>query len=286
MICFRSLMSAFWRLSRIKGTFLWLVPVLLLAGRPSVVFSAETDHLQSIKASGVLRWGADAEGGAPYVYPDPQKPEHLVGFECELADAIAAKLGVKAQMVQNQWDQLIPALGRGNFDIILNGLEITPDNQQHIAMSLPYFVYTQQIVTRQASGRDDESWNLLWWKTGRGFVVVGGAARWWRRWAGRICPDLSPGNVESFRDLKAERIDAGAAGFADCGFFMQKPDAALKFSGEPLLRRGIMASRFARKEDASLIAAVNQAITELAGDGTMEKILPQIRECGTSGRGI
>ena len=97
----------------------------------------------------MLRWGADAEGGAPYVYPDPQKPEQLIGFECELADAIAAKLGVKAQMVQNQWDQLIPALERGNFDIILNGLEITPDNQQHIAMSLPYFVYAQQIVTRR-----------------------------------------------------------------------------------------------------------------------------------------
>src|SRR5580692_311679 len=129
-----------------RVTFFGLVSVLLLASRPLPVCAA--DHLSEIKKSGVLRWGADAEGGAPYVYPDPQKPEQLIGFESELADALAAKLGVKAQMVQNQWDQLIPALGRGNFDIILNGLEITADNQQHIAMTLPYFVYAQQIVTR------------------------------------------------------------------------------------------------------------------------------------------
>src|SRR5204863_3545094 len=75
--------------------------------------------------------------------------EELIGFECELADALAAKLGVKAMMVQNQWDQLVPALERGNFDIILNGLELTPETQRRIAMSQPYFVYAQQIVTRK-----------------------------------------------------------------------------------------------------------------------------------------
>src|SRR5438034_4108119 len=119
---------------------------LLLGIAPLNLHAA--DHLTEIKKRGVLLWGADAEGGAPYVYPDPQKPERLIGFECELADALAAKLGLKAKMVQNQWDQLIPALERGNFDIILNGLELTPENQQRIAMSQPYFVYAQQIVTR------------------------------------------------------------------------------------------------------------------------------------------
>src|SRR6266700_1244206 len=138
-------MSNAWRLSRV--TVCGLISTLLLGSSPS--FSLAADHLQDIRARGVLLWGADAEGGAPYVYPDPQKPEQLIGFEYELADALASKLGVKARMVQNQWDQLIPALDRGNFDIILNGLELTSDNQQHIAMSLPYFVYAQQIVTRK-----------------------------------------------------------------------------------------------------------------------------------------
>src|SRR5712671_2862239 len=138
-------MSNAWRCSR--SQFFILSSVALFASGAYSLRGA--DRLQQIKERGELLWGADAEGGAPYVYPDPQKPEQLIGFEYELADALASKLGVKARMVQNQWDQLTPALDRGNFDIVLNGLELTSDNQQHIAMSLPYFVYAQQIVTRK-----------------------------------------------------------------------------------------------------------------------------------------
>src|ERR1041385_1960823 len=133
-------MSNAWRLSRVT------LLALLLAGRTQGIFAA--DRLADIKSRGVLLWGADAEGGAPYVYPDPEKPEQLIGFEFELAEALAAKLGVRARMVQNQWDQLLPALERGNFDIILNGFEITPEHQQRVAMSRPYFVSAQQIVAR------------------------------------------------------------------------------------------------------------------------------------------
>src|SRR5438067_8798179 len=131
----------------------WLRALLLLT---VTIFGSQApcraaDHFAEIKKRGELLWGTDAEGGAPYVYVDPQDPKRFIGFEYELAEAIAAKLGVKAKIVQNQWDQLVPALDRGNFDIIINGLEITSDNQQHLAMSQPYFVYAQQIVTRKNS---------------------------------------------------------------------------------------------------------------------------------------
>src|SRR6266853_3374221 len=138
-------MSNAWRCSR--SQFFILSSVALFASGAYSLRGA--DRLQQIKQRGELLWGADAEGGAPYVYPDPEKPEQLIGFEFELAEALAAKLGVKARMVQNQWDQLVPSLERGNFDIILNGLELTRDNQQRIALSKPYFVYAQQIVTRK-----------------------------------------------------------------------------------------------------------------------------------------
>jgi polar amino acid transport system substrate-binding protein len=257
-------MSAFWRLSRIK-TFL-PASVLLLAGGPLAVLPSRADHLQSIQQSGVLRWGADAEGGAPYVYPDPQKPEQLIGFEKELADAIAAKFGVKAQMVQNEWDQLIPALERGNFDIALNGLEITPANQQPIAMSAPYFVYAQQIVTRRES---DGMTNLETLKGKRVGVLSSSVAQRLAEKSGGTDLRIYPGNVESFRDLKAERIDAVLLDLPIAVFYA-KPDPALKFSGASFAP-GYYGIGL-RKEDARLMAAMNQAITELASDGTMERI--------------
>ncbi len=255
-------MSNAWRLSRV--TFYSLVFVLVLAGTTSSLFAADT--LQTIKARGVLLWGADAEGGAPYVYPDPQKPEQLIGFEVELADALAARLGVKAKMVQNQWDQLTPALERGNFDILLNGLELTPENQQRIAMSRPYFVYAQQIVTRKETagltGIEDLKRKPV------GVLSSSVAQRLLERMGGTDLR-IYPGNVESFRDLKAKRIEAVLTDLP-IAIHYAKPDPALKFSGDPfaLGYYGIGV----RKEETSLLAALNKAIEDLIDDHTLERI--------------
>src|SRR6266700_4931688 len=255
-------MSNAWRLSRV--TVCGLISTLLLGSSPS--FSLAADHLQDIRARGVLLWGADAEGGAPYVYPDPQKPEQLIGFEYELADALASKLGVKARVVQNQWDQLIPALNRGNFDIILNGLELTPDNQQRIAMSQPYFVYVQQIVTRKDS---DDLVGMEGLKGKAVGVLSSSVAQRLLEQMGGAEVRIYPGNVESFRDLKAGRI---AAVLLDLpiALYYAKPDPALKFSGLAFAPGyyGIGV----RKQDFSLLAALNQAIRELAADHTLERI--------------
>jgi polar amino acid transport system substrate-binding protein len=255
-------MSNAWRSSR--ATFYNFFLLFLFAGGACQVRAADT--LDEIKTRGVLLWGADAEGGAPYVYPDPQKPEQLTGFEHDLADAIAAKLGVKAQMVQNQWDQLVPALERRNFDIILNGLEITPDNQQHIAMSLPYFVYAQQIVTRKETDGLSELENLKGKPVG---VLSGSVAERLLEKSGGTDLRIYPGNVESLRDLKAKRIEAVVMDLP-IAIYYAKPDPALKFSGSSFAPGyyGIGV----RKEDKALLAALNQAIKELADDHALERI--------------
>jgi polar amino acid transport system substrate-binding protein len=244
--------------------FCSFVFLLLLASRPLPLLAA--DHLQEIRARGVLLWGADAEGGAPYVYPDPQKPERLIGFERELAEALAAKLGVKAQMVQNQWDQLIPALDRGNFDIILNGLELTSENQQHLAMSQPYFVYAEQIVTR----KDAKGLGRIEDLKGRAVGVLSSSvAQGLLQKMGGVDLRIYPGNVESLRDLKARRIEAVLLDLP-IALYYAKPDPALKFSGPPFAP-GYYAIGV-RRQDALLLAAINQAITQLAQDHELERI--------------
>src|SRR5262249_22307605 len=82
------------------------------------------DTLGRMHAAGELRWGADAQGGAPYVFQDPVDPTHLIGFEVELADALAHALGVRARPVSGQWESLLDLLARGDFDVALNGIEV------------------------------------------------------------------------------------------------------------------------------------------------------------------
>src|SRR3954466_2299985 len=79
-----------------------------------------------------LKWAADAEGGAPYVFPDPHNPANIVGFEVDLAEALARQMGRTARFVQNQWDGLVPGLDRNEYDVVINGLEITPERAEKI----------------------------------------------------------------------------------------------------------------------------------------------------------
>jgi len=241
-----------------------LILVLLLAC--GALAASAADHLAEIRARGVLLWGADAEGGAPYVYPDPRQPERLIGFECDLAEALAAKLGVRARMVQNQWDQLIPALERGNFDIVLNGLELTPENQQHIAMTRPYYVYAQQLVTRAETPGLTQVEHLRGKAVG---VLSSSVAQRLLQGVAGVDLRIYPGNVESFRDLKAHRIEAVLLDLP-IALHYAKPDPELKFSGEAFAP-GYYAIGV-RRQDAALLAALNEAVAALAADQTLERI--------------
>ena len=95
-----------------------------------------------------LRWGGDAEGGAPYQMPNPKNPREIIGFEVDLMNALAARLQRKAVFVQNQWDGLIPGLQRGNYEIVVSGIEITADRQQQVNFSLPYYVCGERLSVR------------------------------------------------------------------------------------------------------------------------------------------
>ena len=69
-------------------------------------------------------WAADESGGAPYVFQDPKDPSRTIGFEADVADLLAAELGMKARFVQNQWDSLVPGLKRGDYDVVILPIKI------------------------------------------------------------------------------------------------------------------------------------------------------------------
>lgn len=242
----------------------WAATVTITLAAMSIAGAG--DSLQRIQQQGVLKWGADAEGGAPYVFPDPRQPDRLIGFEVELADALARKLGVRAEMVQNQWDGLVPALQRGSFDIILNGLEITDEHRRQIALSRPYYAYAQQIVTRKETTGlarlDDLKGRIV------GTLSASAAQRLLENLGG-VDVRSYPGQVEPFRDLQNGRLDAVLLDLPIVIYYLAQ-EPGLKRAGEPFAVGyygvGI------RLEDTTLLAAMNRALTELHADGSLERI--------------
>ena len=103
-----------------------------------------------------LRWGADIESGAPYSYKSPEDPDKVVGFEAEIVDLLAKELGMEVEFVQNSWDGLIEGLIRGDYDIVVNGVEITADRAQVVHFSQPYY-YTAEALAVKKSNTDISS---------------------------------------------------------------------------------------------------------------------------------
>src|SRR3954464_12478773 len=128
----------------------WLALLLLhlFAARALAADDIEppkTSALAAIRARGELRWGGDSQGGAPYVFQDPMDPNHLIGFEVDLAAELARALGVRARPVQGQWDTLLELLDRGDFDVALNGIEATDEKRRVCALTQPYYVAPERL---------------------------------------------------------------------------------------------------------------------------------------------
>jgi polar amino acid transport system substrate-binding protein len=194
---------------RTDPTRLALVAFLaaVLVGAVGVARGAESDGpLARIRAAGELRWGADAQGGAPYVFQDPMDPNHLIGFEVDLAAALAAELGVRARPVQGQWDMLLDLLGRGDFDVALNGIEVADEKRRVALLTRAYYVAPERLTIRRSDATAPRTLAEL---GGRHVGTLPGslAERILRR-AGAEVRTYDGGQNEIYADLVLGRTDA------------------------------------------------------------------------------
>ena len=124
--------------------------MMMAAALPS--FAADTAAASPAEASDnrpELRWGGDSEGGFPYMFPSPVNPDKLIGFEVDIVNAIAEYLDRKPVYINNAWDNLIPGLERKMYDISINGLEVTPEHEEVVNFSIPYYKTFLQLAVRK-----------------------------------------------------------------------------------------------------------------------------------------
>ncbi len=270
-------MSPFYRVSsrfcfsailRLKLRFCYAVIGILLplSGIATAQSQLETSTLESIKQRGYFTWGADAEGGAPYVFVNPDNPNELIGYEIDMANEIASRLGVKAVMKQNAWDALVPALNRKDFDIILNGLEITDDRLEEISFTKPYYVYSQQIVVRAEENRIGTLFDLREKTVGTLSASEGMSML---QDLGGVNIKVYPGVVEPYRDLADTRLDAVVLDLP-IAIYYARPNPQLKFVGEPT-GEGFYGIGV-RKQDPELLEKLNEIIRDMVATGTTDRI--------------
>ena len=259
---YRILVVSMKHLFRVASLAAGLIVILSLPLFPQ----SKNTSLEKIKERGYLLWGSDAEGGAPYVFPDPQDPSKLIGFEVDLARAIAKELGVAARQSQNAWDSLVPALERGDFDIAMNGIEITPQRRDKVLFSHPYYVYTEQLVVRKDEKNINDIGDLKGKKVG---TLSGAVAQDILTGIGGVDVKVYSGQVEPYEDLALGRTDAVLMDLPIAAYYA-KPNPRLRYQGRPM-GEGYYGIAI-RKDDQELKKTIDEILQRLLRTGELRSI--------------
>lgn len=129
------------------------------------VFSQQV--LSAIVKNGEIRIGTT--GNQP-PFSMKSKSGELIGYEVDLAKALAEKMGVKLKLVQLPFSDLIGALKTGKIDAIMSGMTITPERNLSVLFAGPYTISGKTILTKSSKVAEFNADNTA---SGKKFKIIG-----------------------------------------------------------------------------------------------------------------
>lgn len=227
---------------------------------------AETDLLAQIQEKGEIVVAMEGTW-APWTYHDEQ--DELVGYDVEVAQHIAEKLGVTATFVECEWDGIFAGIDAKRYDIAVNGVEITDERAEKYDFSDPYAYIRTAIIVK---GDNDEikSFEDLDGKSTANTLTSTYAEL--AESYGAIATGVDDLN-QTFELLLAGRVDAtlnAEVSFYD--YMNAHPEADVKITA--LTEDASFVAIPMRKGPGTetLRAAVNQAIAELSEEGILTEL--------------
>ena len=230
-----------------------------------------------IQAQPVLRWGGDAEGGAPFVEADPSNPSVVRGFDVEVAEQMAKGLGRRAQFVQVAFQSIDQSVARGDFDIGMSGVEDTPPRRAMLAATIPYYEFHEVLTVRsEDTGRFPDFSKLRGHKVGTlsGTIAYDRLLRAQREDGIEVVS--YDDDVHPYEDLRGGRLDA---------VLLDNIIAARSVRRVPGLT--ILPTNFQTghyigvlaKENTALRDRINDILRARMRDGTLERIYRKWNIC-------
>ncbi|MCF8146605.1 MAG: transporter substrate-binding domain-containing protein [Deltaproteobacteria bacterium] len=197
----------------------------------------------------------------------------LEGFDVDVVLELAGRLGVKPKIVIKKWSGIIQGLLAGEYDIILGSMAISEERLKLVSFSIPYYHSEVRVVVREGSGMqdlDDLKGKTVGIGAGSnyendarelGFADI----RFFDPWTQGLL-ELQKGNLHAVIIDQIVGIHA-----VEFGKFK------IQFLGPPL-RREVVAIAV-RKEDKSLLKAINGAVLSMQKDGFLAELGRKMARC-------
>lgn len=222
------------------------------------------DLLAKIKKEGKILIGTEGTY-PPFTYHDTSGK--LTGFDVELAEEVAKRLGVKAEFKETQWDAMFAGLDSKRFDMIANQVGIRPDRQEKYDFSDPYITSKAVLITHKDNNKVKSFEDIKGLNSAQS--LTSNYADIAKEYGANLV------GVEGFQQavelLASKRVDVTINdNIAYLDYTKQKPDAPIKIvdESEDASKSGFMF----RKNSDTLVDAVNKALKDMIEDGTYTKI--------------
>ncbi len=224
------------------------------------------DLLAKIREAGVITIAMEGTW-SPWTYHD--ESDTLTGFDVEIGQYIADYLGVEAKFVEGAWDGLFAGMDSGRYDLVINGVDITPGRSEKYDFSDPY-AYIHTVLVVRADNEDITSFEDLKGKTTSN--SIGSTYMELAEQYGATVEGVDSLG-ETMEMVLSGRVDATLnAEVSVADYLGEHPDAALKQVAATEDASEVAIPMRKGEEAASLRAAVNEALQAMRDDGTLTKL--------------
>ncbi len=244
----------------------FLAGTVVLGACALTAAAEEDDLLAQIQEKGEITVAMEGTW-APWTYHD--EDDELVGYDVEVAKAVAEKLGVEASFIEGEWDGLLAGLDAGRYDIMANGVEITDERSETYSFSDPY-AYIRTAVIVSEDNDEIQSFEDLEGKDTAN-TISSTYAELAESYGANVTgvDDLN----QTFELLLSGRIDATLnAEVTYYDYMKEHPDAPIRIAA--LTDEASLVAIPMRKgaDTETLLEAVNGALAELSEDGTLSEL--------------
>ncbi len=239
----------------------------LTAAMAAAPMSAMADQLEDIQESGKIIIAMEGDW-APWSYHDEESNE-VIGYDADVARAIADKLGVEVEIVEAPWESLFAGIDSERYDMVINGVEVTEERSEKYDFSDPYaYIHTALIVRTD----NDE---IQTFEDLEGKTTVNSLGSTYMELAESYGAEANGVSTlaETLTQVLQKRADATLN--ADVSFYdymNEHPDAELKVAAKTEEASEVAAVMRKGDDSETLRTAVNEALAELAADGTLTQL--------------
>lgn len=208
-------------------------------------------------------------GFAPFEYMD-EKTGEPVGFDVDVINAVAEKMGLTASYLPNQkFDTLVPIIKQGGkADVSIAAVTITDERLESVDFSEPYLDSNQAIVVAKGSSETEETLN----DASKQVVCQGGTTG--DEWIGENLPDAVRVPVDdvtaALTGVQTGLYQAMVVDLPVASYMLAQSFSDLEIVKE--IPTGEQYGIAVSKDNPELTQAVNKALEDMKSDGTMKEI--------------